>query len=98
MHVNARLTRRLWRFAVEPLVIPSRCALPGDDHIEQLFESVKPLILRDRVDGGAGDEGALVLVAIPHIDPECDFAGIGFVEPQAAFGAFARCKLPAAFE
>jgi hypothetical protein len=84
--------------AARSLREPSRCALPGDDHIEQLFESVKPLVLRDRVDGGAGDEGALVLVAIPHLDPERDFPGIGIVEPQGAFGAVARGKLPGAFE
>jgi len=76
----------------------SRCAPPGDDHIEQLLESVKPLVLRDRVDGGAGDEGTLVLVAISHLDPERDFPGIGCVEPQGAFGAVARGKLPGAFE
>lgn len=84
--------------AAGPLRDPSRYALPGDDHIEQLFVSVKPFVLRDRVDGGAGDEGTFALVAIPHLDPERDFPGIGFIEPQAAFGAVALGKLPGAFE
>jgi hypothetical protein len=76
----------------------SRYALPSDDHIEQLFESVKPLLLRDRVNGGAGDEGAPVLVAIPYLDPKRDFPVFGCVEPQGAFDAVARSKLPGAFE
>ena len=84
--------------AAKPLREPSRCALPGDDHIEQLFERIEPLVLGDRVNGGAGDEGALVLETIPHLDPERDFPGIGFIEPQAAFGAVARDKLLGAFE
>ncbi len=72
--------------------------MAGDDQIEQLFESVEPLVVRDRVDGGAGDEGGLVRVAIFHLDLERDLPGSGRVDPQAAFGAVARNKLPGAFE
>lgn len=50
------------------------------------------------MDGGAGDEGALVLVAIPHLDPECDLPGGGRVDAQGAFGSIAHSKLPGAFE
>lgn len=50
------------------------------------------------MDGGAGDEGAGVLVAILHLDPKGDFPGIGLVEPKGAFGAVAYGKLPGAFE
>lgn len=78
--------------------MPSRCALPGDDHIEQLFESVEPLVLRDCVDGGAGDERAVVLVAIPYLDRERDLPGGGRVDLQGAFGAVAHGKLPGALE
>lgn len=77
---------------------PLRCPLPGDDHIEQLFESVEPLVVRDRVDGGAGDERVLVLVAISHLDLKRDLPGSGRVDPQAAFRAVSRGKLPGAFE
>lgn len=77
---------------------PSRCPLPGDDHIEQLFESVEPLVMRDCVDEGACDEGVLVLVAISHFDLERDFPGSGRVDPQTAFGAVSHGKLPGTFE
>ena len=50
------------------------------------------------MDQCAGDERAFVIVAILHFDPEGDLPGVGFVEPQAAFGAVARGKLPGAFE
>lgn len=83
---------------LSPQIIPSRRALPGDDHIEQLFESVEPLVPRDRVDRGAGDEGALVLVAILHLDPERDLPGSCCVDPQGTFGPFARRERPGAFE
>ena len=78
--------------------VPSRCALPGDDHVEQLFESIEPRVLRDRVDGGAGDEGALVRVAIPHLDPERDLPGSGRVDLQGTFGEVSHGKLPGAFK
>ncbi len=92
---NAPAARRV---AVEAQVIPSRSTLAGDDHVEQLFERIEPFVPRDRVDGGAGDEGAFVLVAIPYLDPERDLPGSGRVEPEAAFGAVAHSKLPGAFE
>ena len=50
------------------------------------------------MDGGAGDEGTLILVAIPHLDPECDLSGSGRVDVQGAFGSVAHSKLPGAFE
>jgi len=54
--------------------------------------------MRDRVDGGADDEGAVVLVAIFHLDLEGDLPGSAPVDPQGAFGAVAGRKLPGAFE
>jgi len=50
------------------------------------------------VDGGADYEGAVVLVAIPHLDPEGDLAGSARVDPQGAFGTVTLWKLPGAFE
>ena len=54
--------------------------------------------MRDPVDGGAGDEGGLVLVAIFHLDLERDLPGSGRVDPQGTFGAVAHGKPPGAFE
>ena len=50
------------------------------------------------MDGGADDEGILVLVAISHPDLERDLPGSGRVDPQAAFRTVSRGKLPGAFE
>jgi len=54
--------------------------------------------MRDRMDGGAGDKGALVFVAIHHIDPERDIPGSGRVDFQGTLGAVAHSKLPGAFK
>lgn len=50
------------------------------------------------MDGSAGDEGPLVVVAVPHLDPEGDLPRRGLLEPQAAFGAVAFGELPGALE
>ena len=50
------------------------------------------------MDGGAGDERVLVLVAISHLDLKRDLPGSDRVDPQAAFCAVSRSKLPRAFE
>ena len=79
-------------------VIPSLFTLPRNNHIEQLFKSVEPLVLRDRVDGSADDEGAFVLIAVLHLDPERDLPRSGSDDPQGALGAVSHSKLPGAFE
>ena len=50
------------------------------------------------MDGGPGDESALVLVAIFHLHLECNLPGSGRVDAQGAFGSVAHSKLPGAFE
>ncbi len=54
--------------------------------------------MRYRVNGGTGDKGPLVIVAISHLDLKSDLPGRGRIDPQGALGAVTRGKLPGAFK